>query len=136
VDLSPFWPGIIASGSSHSVKTDINPSSLGGPIELFDLSHLDEPVKLMGLNVVMPVISKLYMKKHRISFGVVWISAPLIERTEQFPYQLKCQKIGDLSSILISQSNFHASSAFILPRPFYGLLRPRMRFATPSGIQR
>ena len=71
MDLSPFRPCIIASGSSHSVKTDINPSSLGGTIELLDLSYLNEPVKLTGLNVVMSVISKLHMKKHKVSFGVV-----------------------------------------------------------------
>jgi hypothetical protein len=54
----------MTSGPSYSVKTNINPSSFRGPIELFDLSQLNELVKFMGFNKVMPVITKLHMKKH------------------------------------------------------------------------
>ena len=71
VGVSSLWSRIVISGLSHSVKTNINPSSFGRSIKLFDLSQLNEPVKLMGFNVVMSVISKLHMKKHSIPLGVV-----------------------------------------------------------------
>jgi hypothetical protein len=71
VDVSSLWSRIMISGPSHSVKTNINPSYFGRSIKLFDLSQLNEPVKLMGFNVVMSVISKLHMKKHSIPLGVV-----------------------------------------------------------------
>jgi hypothetical protein len=63
VDPSSLESCIMTSGPSYSVK-NINPSSFRGPIELFDLSQLNELVKFMGFNKVMPVITKLHMKKH------------------------------------------------------------------------
>lgn len=65
---------IITSGASNPISCYINPSTLRGPIKLFDLPQLYEPIKITGLNKVVSVISILYMKKQSIPPPVVQIS--------------------------------------------------------------